>query len=111
MAKSLFKLDINTIVAILANQICYKLGRSKFSSTMHEYSKTDNVIPTRLRSVQLKMLRHLLLLLLKLVKLVVKRKIRRIMLSVVPLLLLLLPFYTFLSNHSAEKELSPKILR
>ena len=110
MAKSLFKLDINTMVAVLANQICYKLGRLKFL-TMSIYSKTDNVIPTRLRSVQLKMLRHLLLLLLKLVKLVVKRKIRRIMLSVVPLLLFILPYYAFLSNHSAEEELSPKILR
>ena len=38
MTKSLFKLDINAMGALLTNKICYKLRRSKFSLTMH-YAK------------------------------------------------------------------------
>lgn len=83
-----------------------------------------NDIPTRLRSTQLKMLRHLLLLLLKLfklvvklvkllVKLVVRRKVRRIMLCATPLLLLsvLAPFFFKLSPKQEKKESSPRISR
>ena len=116
---NLLKLDINAMVTLLANQISYKLRRSTFSLPMsrcwYGLEETNNDTPTRLRSVQLKMLRHLLLLLLKLlklvVKLVVKRKIRRLMLCATPLLLLTMPA-VFLSNHSQKeekKELSPKI--
>ena len=83
-----------------------------------------NDIPTRLRSTQLKMLRHFLLLLLKLVKLVVKlvkllvklvvkRKVRRIMLCATPLLLLfvLAPFFSNQSPEEEKKALSQRISR
>ena len=86
-----------------------------------------NDISTRLRSTQLKMLRHLLLLLLKLfklvvklvklvkllVKLVVKRKVRRLMLCATPLLLLsvLAPFFSNQSPEEEKKALSPRISR
>ena len=83
-----------------------------------------NDIPTRLRSTQLKMLRHLLLLLLKLVKsvvklvkllvkLVVKRKVRRLMLCATPLLLLsvLAPFFSNQSLEQEKKALSQRISR